>query len=102
MFRKTRKWNLVTLLLTAASWFLLGIWFGWGYCFCTDWHWSVREHLGLHDQQRSYVHFLLLKLTGINFDETMVEKATLVVFLLSLVLSTWLNIKDWRKPHQKE
>ena len=31
-FRKTRKWHLITMLLTAASWFILGIWYGWGYC----------------------------------------------------------------------
>lgn len=97
IFPKTRKWNLVTLLLTACSWFVLGIWYGWGYCVCTDWHWDVREHLGYHDQRRSYIHFLLLKLTGIDFNEQLVENVTLIVFLVSLVLSVWLNIRDWRK-----
>jgi hypothetical protein len=96
MFRPTRKWNLVTLLLTAFSWFVLGIWYGWGYCFCTDWHWQVREHLGYHDQQDSYIHFLLLKLTGINFNAGLVEKATLLVFLVSLAMSIWLNVRDRR------
>jgi hypothetical protein len=96
MFRPTRKWNLVTLLLTAFSWFVLGIWYGWGYCFCTDWHWQVREHLGYHDQQDSYIHFLLLKLTGINFNANLVEKATLIVFLVSLAMSIWLNVRDRR------
>ena len=94
MFRKTRELHLVTILLTAFSWFVLGIWYGWGYCICTDWHWSVREHLGYHDQQRSYIHFLLLKLTGINFNEKMVEYSTLIGFLLSFILSVWFNIKD--------
>ena len=41
--------NLITLSLTAFSWFVLGIWYGWGYCFCTDWHWQIREMLGLPD-----------------------------------------------------
>src|SRR5688500_16758941 len=97
MFRATRKWNLITLLLTAFSWFVLGIWYGWGYCLCTDWHWNVREHLGYHDQHGSYIQFLLLKLTGIDFNEQLVENVTLIVFLLSLVLSVWLNIRDWQK-----
>ena len=100
MFRKTRKLHLVTILLTAFSWFVLGIWYGWGYCICTDWHWTVREHLGYHDQQRSYIHFLLLKLTGVNFNETMVENATLIGFLLSFILSVWLNVKDFRIKHK--
>ena len=30
-WKKTRPWNLVTLLLTAGSWFIVGIWYGWGY-----------------------------------------------------------------------
>lgn len=97
LFRKTRRWNLITLLLTAFSWFVLGIWFGWGYCFCTDWHWKVREHMGFHDQRRSYIHFLLLKLTGIDFNESLVENVTLAVFLVSLTGSVWLNIKDRKK-----
>ena len=97
VWKKTRRWNLLTLFLTAFSWFFLGIWFGWGYCLCTDWHWQVREKLGFFDQSKSYIHFLLLKLTGISFNPEVVEKTTLIVFLLSLGFSTWLNIRDWRK-----
>jgi hypothetical protein len=102
MFRVTRKWNLITLLLTAFSWFVLGIWYGWGYCLCTDWHWNVREHLGYHDQQGSYIHFLLLKITGINFNENLVETTTLVVFLVSVVMSIWLNLQDRKKGKRND
>jgi hypothetical protein len=102
MFRVTRKWNLTTLLLTAFSWFVLGIWYGWGYCLCTDWHWNVREHLGYHDQQGSYIHFLLLKITGINFNENLVETTTLVVFLVSVVMSIWLNLQDRKKGKRND
>lgn len=97
IFPITRKWNLITLLLTAASWFILGIWYGWGYCPCTDWHWDVREELGYHDQQSSYIHFLLLKITGIDFGEKLVEMATLIGFLLSLAFSIILNWRDYRR-----
>jgi len=100
IWKKTRRWNLLTLLLTAASWFIIGIWYGWGYCFCTDWHWAVREKMGLFDQSNSYVHFLLLKLTGINFQKNLVDKVTLIVFFVSLGLSSWLNIVDYRKNRQ--
>ncbi len=94
MFRKTRKIHLVTLSLTAFSWFVLGIWYGWGYCFCTDWHWEVREKLGFNDHSRSYIHFLILKLTGVNFDPSIVENLTLVIFLLSFGLSLGFNLRD--------
>jgi hypothetical protein len=96
IWRKTRRWNLITLLLTALSWFVLGIWYGWGYCLCTDWHWDTREKLGYFDQSISYVHFLILKLTGINFDPKLVDKVTVSVFFVTIVLSLWLNIRDFR------
>lgn len=96
IWKKTRRWNLITLLLTAFSWFVLGIWYGWGYCLCTDWHWDIREKLGFFDQSMSYVHFLILKLTGINFDPKLVDKVTVSVFFLSIILSLWLNIRDFR------
>jgi len=97
LFKKARKWNLITLLLTAFSWFVLGIWYGWGYCVCTDWHWNVREKLGYHDESNSYIHFLVLKLTGINFNPKLVDTVTVSVFFAALILSLWLNIRDYRK-----
>lgn len=100
MFRVTRKWNLVTLLLTAFSWFVMGIWHGWGYCFCTDWHWAVREKLGYHDQSRSYIHFLILKVTGLDLDPNLVENATLIVFVVSLAMSAFLNVRDLRRKNK--
>lgn len=85
------------MLLTAFSWFVLGIWYGWGYCFCTDWHWDVREALGYHDRSNSYIHFLLLKLTGKDFNPQLVENCTLWIFLACFVLSIWFYIKEKRK-----
>lgn len=96
-FRSTRKWHLITIFLTAFSWFVLGIWYGWGYCFCTDWHWAVREKLGFTDKSNSYIHFLILKLTGINLSEKLVGYGTLIIFLISFVLSTLLHWKDRHK-----
>jgi len=95
--KRTRKWHLLTMLLTAASWFILGIWYGWGYCACTDWHWDVREALGYHDRSNSYIHFLILKLTGRDLDHGLVEKGTLFVFLAAAVLTVWLNVRDWMR-----
>jgi len=95
--RKTRKWHLLTLALTAFSWFILGIWYGWGYCICTDWHWDVRRELGYRDESHSYIHFLILKLTGINLPVDLVENVTLVVFILCALFSIVLNFRDWRR-----
>lgn len=41
----------------------------------------------------SYIHFLILKLTGLDFPECSVDIATVVVFAMSLVASVWLNVR---------
>jgi len=91
MFVKTRKLHFMTMALTAGSWFVLGIWYGWGYCFCTDWHWQVREELGYHDHSHSYIHFLIVKLTGIDLNPHWVDTGTVIVFVVSMIASVWVN-----------
>jgi hypothetical protein len=94
VWRSTRKLHLITMLLTVFSWFILGIWYGWGYCLCTDWHWDIRESLGYTDRSNSYIHFLILKLTGIDMDQVVVEMATMIIFLVLLIITIILNWRD--------
>ena len=100
--KKTRKWNLALLLLTAFSWFGLGIWYGWGFCICTEWHWQVREHLGYGYPGDSYTHFLAQELTGINFSPKVVDIATAADFFISFALSITLNVRDWLKARAQK
>jgi len=97
IWRKTRRVHLVTMLLTALSWFVLGIWYGWGYCFCTDWHWQVRESLGNPIESYSYIHFLILEITGLDINPVTVDYATLGVFMFCLVMTVYLNLRDLRR-----
>jgi hydrogenase-4 membrane subunit HyfE len=95
------KWrfaNLISLSVTAFSWFVLGIWYGIGYCPFTDWHWKVRQLIGYNDESNSYIHFLILKIFRINLPEKWVDTATLILFLLALIISIILN----QKKHQLE
>lgn len=101
MFKKTRKLHLITLLLTTFSWFILGIWFGFGYCFCTHWHWMVRARLVLSTESLSYIHFLILKLTGINFNERLVTIITIIIFFICFLMSILLNIRDYCLNNKK-
>jgi Protein of Unknown function (DUF2784) len=96
-FKKTRKLHLVTMLLTVFSWFVLGIWYGWGYCACTDWHWQVRDTLGFDDRSNSYIHFLIFKLTGKDLNELLVGRATLIIFCISFGLNVILLLRDRKK-----
>lgn len=85
--------NLITLSLTAFSWFVLGIWYGFGYCPLTYWHWKVRQLLGYTDYSNSYVHFLILKITGVNFSEHFVDAATVIVFFSAYFISIYFALK---------
>lgn len=85
--------NLITLSLTAFSWFVLGIWFGFGYCPFTDWHWKVRQLLGYDDQSNSYIHFLILKITGVNLPENWVDTTTVIVFFTAFSISLYFALK---------
>lgn len=90
------KWrfaNLISLSVTAFSWFVLGIWYGIGYCPFTDWHWKVRQLLGYNDESNSYIHFLVLKIVGVNLLENWVDTTTLIIFLLAFFISIILNQK---------
>lgn len=89
-----RKWNLVTLGLTAFSWGVLGIFYGFGYCFLTDWHWAVRDQLGYDTSSHSYVHFLVTEPTGISIGEGTVDLWTGILFVAAVVLSIWANVRD--------
>jgi len=94
--RASRKWNLVTLLLTAMSWFLLGIFYGFGYCFLTDWHWMIRDKLGYATDSNSYIHFLVIELTPLNIREEVVDIWTAVLFFLALAVSIYVNVRTMR------
>ena len=88
--------NFITLSLTAFSWLILGIWFGWGYCVCTDWHWQIREMLGYQNTSSSYIHFLILELTTIDIPPNLVDTYTAIVFFVAFAISIFLNLRKWR------
>jgi hypothetical protein len=96
IWRATRRWNLLALILTALSWFGLGIWYGIGFCPCTQWHWQVRKRLGLYDMPDSYIKFLVDQLTGLNINAFWLDRIVMAGFLLALTASIYLNIKDQR------
>jgi hypothetical protein len=101
VFRKTRKANLAVILFIAFSWFILGIWYGYGYCPCTDWHWQVREELGYLDMPSSYTKFLIDKATGWDVDQRGVDVLTLVLLGAAFTLSLAANLRDWRKRRRE-
>ena len=101
-WHRTRVWHLATIVLTGASWFGLGIRYGWGYCPFTDWHWQVRARLGYQDPPSS-MQLLIAQITGLDVSTALADAATLSVFVVVAVLSLVLNLRDLRRrtrnPH---
>jgi len=95
IWKKTRLANLITLLLTGASWSLLGIFYGWGYCPLTDWHFRVLEHLGHYDLPNSYIKYLLERLFHLDLPAALVDRVTLISFLAALGVSLVVNLSHW-------
>ena len=100
IWRKTRVANLIVVLLTAFSWTILGIWYGFGFCPCTEWHWQVRMKLGYFDMPSSYIKFLINSLTGLEANETLVDTFAVILLALALVASVVTNVRDWKRRRE--
>ena len=91
IWKPLRKMHLVIISLTLASWFILGIWYGWGYCPFTDWHWQVLRELGYTGLPTSYISFLVARISGYTPPADWVDGLTLGFALLAFVVSLKVN-----------
>jgi len=94
IWKRTRKLNLILLLLTGLSWTLLGVFYGFGYCPLTDWHFKVLNNLGEYNLPNSYVKYLTDRLFHLNINAEYVNLITLITFLAALAISIFMNIRD--------
>jgi hypothetical protein len=90
-WKKTRKAHLITLIITAASWFVLGIWYGWGYCPLTDWHWEVKEKLGETNLPNSFIKYFANKISGGDVNPSLVDTVTLCCLIFAVLASVYVN-----------
>lgn len=89
--RATRRAHFVSIVLTAASWFLLGLWFGMGYCPFTDWQWNVKARLGERDLPANFIEYFAERVTGYDFDSSFVSGVIAVCFALAALVSIYVN-----------
>lgn len=94
IWKSTRKWNFLTLMLTAFSWFILGIFYGMGYCFLTHWHWNILAKLSILPAEHSYIQYLLRRLLSLQVSQDFAEHMTMIVFVVAIIVSAWLNLRD--------
>jgi len=97
IWKKTRRLNLICILLTAASWLILGIFYGIGYCPLTDWHFSILERLGHTQLPSSYITFLVTRLSGFQPDQGWVDIFTTGGLIIALIASVYFNFKSFFK-----
>jgi len=85
---------MITLLLTGASWSLLGLITGTpGYCPLTDLHFNIVTKLGESNLPASYIKYLADRLTGLDISSKLVDTVTLWAFISALTISLFINIK---------
>lgn len=102
IWKRTRLINLVTILLTGGSWIVLGLFYGFGYCPLTDWHFNVLQRLGHANLPNSYISFLITRLTGLEIRQSLVDSVTYWGLLSSLAISVFLNIRDLIKKKRSQ
>lgn len=97
IWKKSRRLNLICLLLTAGSWLILGLFYGFGYCPLTEWHFNILEKLGHSDLPSSYLSFLFTRLTQLQINQSLVDSVTLWGLIIALTISLYLNLSQWFK-----
>lgn len=103
IWRKTRVINLITLFLTGSSWLFLGLIYGsLGYCPLTEWHFRILRKLGITNLPDSYVKYLIDRITGLDINATLVDKAVLYGFLGALAFSIVFNIIGLMKSRKSD
>jgi len=101
IFKRTRKIHYILVIIITISWFLLGLFYGFGYCFLTDIHWHIKTLLREENLPISFIKYMLDKITGKDFNEVWVDYVTLTIFICVLIISTFLYIKNKCKKIEK-
>ena len=91
IWKRTRTAHLVSVLVTGGSWWILGLFYGMGYCPLTDWHYKVLNNLGHYNLPYSYIKYLVERLISIKISAYLADTATLIGYFLVLVLSVYFN-----------
>jgi hypothetical protein len=87
--KKTRRLHLITLCLTGFSWLILGLHYGWGYCFLTDWHWRVKRKLGEWPLPDSFIHYQIVETFGLQISPGTTDQLTGWLFLILILIALW-------------
>jgi hypothetical protein len=103
IWKRTRQLHFIVVCTTAACWFILGIWFGIGYCPITDWDWQIKEKLGEHDLPNSFIKYYADMIVGHSVNANLIDILTAAGFFMAAILSVYFNFikKKVFKPQKR-
>lgn len=93
-FPRTRLANLILILATLFSWYVLGRWWGDGFCPVTYLHWRIRNKIPGKHTPDSYIKLCLDFISKSDLDSSKVNYLTLAAILIAGFISLILNLKD--------
>ena len=90
----TRRWHLLTMGATLFSWLVMGAFYGWGYCACTDAHFAIRRELGIHGTETSYVQLAVHRLPGVTMSRQTADAVAVGALLMILIATATVWLRD--------
>lgn len=96
----TRKLHFLCIAATLFSWIVMGAFYGFGYCLCTDWHFQVRRSLGLPVFGHTYLQLMAQVFIGINLSQTVSNLLAVGGLLFILVATFGVCIRQrWQRKY---
>jgi hypothetical protein len=94
----TRRLHFICVAATLFSWGVMGVFYGFGYCLCTDWHFQVRRSLGLPVFGHTYLQLMSQVFLGIEMSQAMSNLLAGggLLFILTAMATVWIR---QRKQH---
>jgi len=87
IWRKTQVPHFILILFIFASWFILGIWKGWGYCYLTDLQWQLKTKLGETGLPNSFIKYIVDKVSGRDISSSLIDTVAMVCFLTATLMA---------------
>ena len=97
IWKPLRPAHALSVGLTFGSWFILGIFYGWGFCPLTEWHFQILERLGETNLPRSYITYLIRRITGLDPEPRLIEIATVVGLFVAAGAAAGAHLADRRR-----
>lgn len=90
----------ISMILTLISWVGFGYFYGFGYCFLTDWQWQIKEKLGESNLPASYVKLVVDRTFAVDVNSTLVDQWTIGILVFSLMGCLIQTIR-LKKSHER-